>query len=420
MVREIIDFVYVFVSPLIFFASLELIFLIANLRATLNKDIFPSMRTAWIGALLTMLLVTLSQLFLEIFALPSLEKVLELLTAIVFVFTMFIVRQRIASIHVIKEATQRLETALDERTKELKIAKNKVEDYAKNLESLVDERTKELQKTIEDLTATKSALLNLMEDYEGTNVELKKALTELREIDKMKDELISNVSHELRTPITIIKSSIELLVEDAKDDAQKKLLLMALTNANRLNFLIGELLFFTKSEKIIPASEVEEIEISSVINSVLGDMQYYAKEKNLVMKAELPETLPKIEGSREKITQVFVNLIANAVKFNKEKGSVMVRASYKKGEGIVNFAVSDTGIGISPEKIDKIFQRFYQIDGSITRKYGGVGLGLSIVKSIVELHGGRIWVESEVGKGTTFHFTLPLKLKKEYVVKLGM
>jgi len=419
MTDMLIQFAYLFVSPLVFFASLEPIFLLANLRATIAKEIFPSMHTAWVGALLTMLLVTLSQLFFSFFALPALEKLFELISAVAFVFTMFIVRQRIASIYIIREATQRLETALDERTKELKTAKEQIEDYAKNLESLVDERTRKLRETVEDLTATKSAILNLMGDYEETNVKLKKALTELREVDKMKDELISNVSHELRTPVTIIKSSIELLIEDEKDDEQKKLLIMALNNANRLNFLIGELLFFSKTEKIIPPAEIELVDVPGIISSVLSDMRYYAKEKNLEMKSELPEALPKVEGSKEKITQIFVNLISNAIKFNKDGGKVIVKAAYKKGEGAIMFEVSDTGIGIPPELKEKVFERFYQIDGSLTRRYGGVGLGLSIVKSIIQLHGGRIWLESEVGKGSTFYFTLPLKLKQEYIVRLG-
>jgi len=417
--EDVFGFFHVFVAPLTFFASLELIFLLVHIRATLSREIFPTMHTAWVGALLTMLMITVSQMFVHVFGISSLEHLFETLSVIIFVLTMFVVRQRIISIQAIREATVKLETSLEQRTAELKTAKLKIEDYAQNLQKLVEERTAELKNTIDDLTTTKSALLNLMEDYEETNIELRKALDELRELDRMKDELISNVSHELRTPITIVKSSVELLIDEAKNEEHKKIFLMALNNLNRLDFLIGELLFFTKAERVIPPTEVEEIDVPKVVNSVLSDMQYYAKDKKLKLMVEFPDNLPIIEGNREKITQIFVNLIGNAIKFNKEDGSVTVSASYKKGDGVVQFAVTDTGIGIPADKIDRVFQKFHQIDGSITRKYGGVGLGLSIAKSLVELHGGRIWVESRAGEGATFYFTLPLKLKRSYVVKLG-
>ncbi|MFQ5800464.1 MAG: sensor histidine kinase, partial [Candidatus Hydrothermarchaeales archaeon] len=118
--------------------------------------------------------------------------------------------------------------------------------------------------------------------------------------------------------------------------------------------------------------------------------------------------------------QVLANLLGNGIKFNKEKGGIKVKATYMKDDDEVTVSVSDTGVGIPKDQVSKVFGRFYQVDGSTSRKYGGTGLGLAITKNIIEAHSGKIWVESEVGKGSTFYFTVPVRKKKGYIVTLPL
>jgi len=153
---------------------------------------------------------------------------------------------------------------------------------------------------------------------------------------------------------------------------------------------------------------VEEVSMNEVTEEALELVRPHADEKGLEVRSLIPSALPNVWGDRARVRQVLANMLANAVKFT-ERGSVSVSAS--SAEGWVTISVTDTGVGITPEAQAYVFDEFRQADSSTTRRYGGTGLGLAISKRLITLHGGRIWVDSEVGKGSTFHFTLPIRVR---------
>jgi signal transduction histidine kinase len=260
----------------------------------------------------------------------------------------------------------------------------------------------EVDETIQSLERSKK---ELKASYE----KLESAYEELKKLDKMKDEFLSNVSHELRTPLTSIKGIVDLMLDETTDEVHRELLSISKRNINRLNKLIGNILDFAKMEYEPEELQMEEITLNNAIDQAIREMTPIADENQVTLKVSMQDDLPKVKAYKNMLKQAVTNLLDNAVKFNKKGGEVVVETKHKKGENFVEVSVSDTGIGIAKEHLDKIFDKFYQVDGSTARKYGGVGLGLAIVKGIIERHGGKIWVESEVGKGTKFWFTLPIK-----------
>lgn len=236
--------------------------------------------------------------------------------------------------------------------------------------------------------------------------ELKKAYEELKTLDKMKDEFLSNVSHELKTPITSMIGSLELLLQNASDKRAEELLKVSHNNAWRLNRLVTDLLEFRRLEVGAETLKLANLNAELVINESLLEYLNLAKKREITIEKRLEKGLPLVRADSDRLRQVFANLLSNAIKFNKEGGKVIISAKSK--DDYAEFIVADTGIGITKEHLDKIFGRFYQVDGSPGRRYSGTGLGLAIVKKIIEAHGGKITVESEPGKGAKFRFTLPL------------
>lgn len=229
---------------------------------------------------------------------------------------------------------------------------------------------------------------------------------EVKTLDRMKEEFISNVSHELRTPLTVAKGSIDLVLDSELNEKQKEILSMGKTSLIRLNRLISDLIEIAKMEEH-PVLRLENVALDSMIRQCIYEIKPIAEQDNINIKVQLQENLPALRADREKLQQVFFNLLSNAIKFNKRNGKIIVEAS--QNDGVMEVSIADTGIGIPREHLDKIFDRFYQVDGSTTRKYVGTGLGLAIVKKAVEMHGGKIWVESELGNGSKFTFTLPMQ-----------
>jgi PAS domain S-box-containing protein len=250
---------------------------------------------------------------------------------------------------------------------------------------------------IEDITERKKA-----------EMELKLAYEELKVLDKMKDEFISNVSHELRTPLAIAKAAVDLLIDDA-DPEQKDLLNRARKSLFRLNALIGDLIeaVKAKAQKKVEVRKRGEMDVSELVKEAIRSLEALANEKDVRIESRVPKGLPRIKGERASLEHAVVHLLDNAIKFNKEGGRVIIDATVKDGQ--IELSIADTGIGIAEEQREKIFEKFYQIDGSTTRKYPGTGLGLALVKNAVERHGGRIRVESELGRGSKFIVTLPFK-----------
>jgi PAS domain S-box-containing protein len=237
--------------------------------------------------------------------------------------------------------------------------------------------------------------------------ELRSAYVELKAVDELKSNIIANVSHELRTPITIAKGAIELAMMEDDRERRDQLLRMALDALVRQNFMVGNLIEAARIEKSSRRPKRRPLDLIPVIMDVVRELRPMARKKKVKMTLQLDKDLPIVMADAEQLKHIIRNLLHNAVKFNKEGGRVTVDA--RPINGSVEVCVEDTGIGISRENLDRIFERFYQVDPGLTRHYGGTGMGLAIVKEIVEAHGGKVTVESEVGKGSRFCFTLPIE-----------
>lgn len=228
------------------------------------------------------------------------------------------------------------------------------------------------------------------------------------EIDRLKSDFVAVVSHELRTPLTSIKGSLDILTDERYfeiPEQQRDLLKISQANADRLETLINDILDFSKLESKGLSTNMTLTDPVAVLRSAVTNLETLASKSKLSLVARIPDRLPPLCLDEMRITQVINNLVSNAVKFS-EEGEEVELCAVTTGEGIV-VSVKDHGVGIAKENLSKLFQKFTQIDSSSTRKTGGTGLGLIISKGIVEEHGGRIWVESDIGVGSTFHFCIP-------------
>lgn len=233
-------------------------------------------------------------------------------------------------------------------------------------------------------------------------------ISRLKQVDKLKDQFLANTSHELRTPL----NGIIGLSESLKDGVAGKLsgkaienLDMIVNSGKRLSNLVNDILDFSKLKNKDLSLAIQPVDIYPVADLVLKVSSALAKGKALKLVNAIPKDIPLIEADENRLQQILYNLVGNAIKFT-EKGKVEINAV--EDSGFLSVWVSDTGIGIAEDKFDAIFKSFEQVDGDETRAYGGTGLGLAVTKQLVELHGGKIKVESEVGVGSTFRFTLPL------------
>jgi two-component system phosphate regulon sensor histidine kinase PhoR len=231
-------------------------------------------------------------------------------------------------------------------------------------------------------------------------------ITCIRRLETMRKDFVANVSHELKTPLTSIKGFVETLLDGAIEDKENNRAFLSIIreHADRLNGLVEDLLSLSHLESKEIALDKKDHDLKRLAEDVLRGFGSQIKNKGIAFKDELPPGL-LVKADGEKIKQVFTNLIDNAIKFNKEKGAIRVRAE-TPGD-MVKVVVEDDGCGIPEKDTDRIFERFYRVDKARSRDLGGTGLGLSIVKHIVELHGGLVGVESSVGLGSKFWFTLP-------------
>jgi len=261
----------------------------------------------------------------------------------------------------------------------------RLQDLNVLLEKRVAERTNELQKT---------------------NIALGKA-------NRLKSEFLATMSHELRTPLNAIIGFAEVLRDEIVgtiNAEQKEYLNDIHGSGQHLLDMINSILDLSKIEAGKLELQYEEFPVKEAISAALNTVMGVARKKNIDIITHIDEDLPAVTADKVKLKQILFNLLSNAVKFTPENGRITIHANLT-GQ-LIQIAVSDTGIGIKSENMDKIFEAFRQVDGSYARRYEGTGLGLTLTKRLVELHNGRIWVKSEYGKGSTFTFTVPIKSPK--------
>jgi two-component system phosphate regulon sensor histidine kinase PhoR len=259
---------------------------------------------------------------------------------------------------------------------------------------------------IRDITERKQT----EEALKSSTYELERAYEELKSLDKLKDEFLSNLRHELNTPLTSIKGFSELLYDRSLgplNDKQASAIERVVIKTRKLQNLIDSLLFVSTSQNGTIRYNFEQIEVSSLLNGVVNVFFDKIKEKNMSIHIDFAFDSILVDADTTYLPQVFLNLMDNAVKFTPENGTITLSAF--KEDNDVHVVLGDTGIGISENDIQGLFQKFHQIDSSSTRNYDGNGLGLYISKVIVENHKGRIWIESEKGTGTDVHVRIPSK-----------
>lgn len=322
-------------------------------------------------------------------------------------------KRAIRWIFYINKAFWELTDSNEELLKEYK----ELEDYKNNLEIKVDERTVELKKAHDQLSET----INL-----------------LQEAQLIQNRFFANISHEFRTPLTLILGPVKQIIEKTKEDKTRDDLKVVHKNANRLLGLVNQLLDISKLESGNMKLQTSPQNIIPLLKALLQSFCSYAERKRIALKFDSMEDELIAYIDNDKIEKIITNVLSNAFKFTPEGGQIEVTISksvpnspLERGtKGVCQNAeikIADTGIGISKEKLPKIFDRFYQVDGSHTREQEGTGIGLSLTKELVELHKGKIEVESEEGKGTTFTISIPLgkehlkpeeiseeEIKKEY------
>jgi two-component system phosphate regulon sensor histidine kinase PhoR len=233
-------------------------------------------------------------------------------------------------------------------------------------------------------------------------------ITRLKELEIIRQDFVANVSHELRTPLTTIKGYAETLLEGAlKEDVAFQFVQVIKRHTDRLTKIVEDLLMLSKIESKEFQLKIEFISLPDFINDVIDFVKEAAEKKEISISQSKITSSQAVGADRNYLEQIFINLLDNAIKYTHEGGKVTISA-IEKDKREIQFSIEDDGMGIPREDIPRIFERFYRVDKGRSQELGGTGLGLSIVKHLVQAHGGRVWVESQLGEGSTFYFTLPI------------
>lgn len=282
--------------------------------------------------------------------------------------------------------------------------------------NLIDQATLD-QAVTEQIIQLRSALQaanrTLEQRVQERTAELREALQRLSELSQMKANFVANISHELRTPLTHIKGYLELMVTESLgsiSDEQRHALQVSQKSTDRLEKLIEDLIMFSLASRGEMSIKQGRIDILRLANLVTKTANQRAEERGVEVHVVADEKIPMVQGDAEKISWALSQLLDNAVKFTPSGGGVVISLK-KENANLVMVSVTDTGIGIPQHRLKEIFEPFHQLDGSSTRKVGGTGLGLSLVRQIVEAHGSMIDVQSSEGHGTTFKFPLLIASK---------
>ena len=233
-------------------------------------------------------------------------------------------------------------------------------------------------------------------------------ITALRKLERIRRDFVANVSHEFRTPLTAIQGFAETLIAGAINDPNNRdrFLAIILDHSRRLARLTEDLLRLSEMDAERLELEVRRVSVPQLVESCYETAQRRAGEKGLTLSLELPSNLPDVAGDNRRLQEILQNLLDNAIQYTLPNGKIILSAEIKNDEVILT--VTDTGIGIPQSDQPRIFERFYRVDAARSREAGGTGLGLAIAKHLIEAHGGRIWVESEVGVGSKFHVSVPI------------
>ncbi len=254
---------------------------------------------------------------------------------------------------------------------------------------------------------------NLKESRKEIEKEAKKLAKmnkKLKEIDKLKSNFLNITSHELKTPLTPIRCYLDILKDESLGKLNKKqrdALKVIDRNSVILKHLIDDILDITKLESGKMKFLISNVDVKKLVEDVTKSLKLAAKKKEIKIELNIQNNLPKIKGDSHRLSQVLSNLLRNAIKFSGKETKIKIQV--KKQQDKILFEIKDTGVGIPKKAIPKLFTKFFQVDKSTTRHFEGTGLGLAISKGIVEAHKGKIWVQSKLGKGSTFSFTIPIK-----------
>lgn len=257
-------------------------------------------------------------------------------------------------------------------------------------------------------TALQAANRNLEQRVRDRTASLNEALNRLSELNKMKANFVSNISHELRTPLTHIKGYLELMVSEslgAITEEQRHALMVSQRSSSRLEDLIEDLIMFSLASRGELSMKLESVDARRLASLTVKSAMDKATQRGVDLILNINESTPSVQADSEKLAWILSHLVDNAIKFTQSGGSVIVSIK-EEGSNLVQVSVADTGIGIPPSRLNEIFEPFHQLDGSSTRHYGGTGLGLALVRQIVEAHGSLLDVKSAEGKGSVFRFPL--------------
>jgi signal transduction histidine kinase len=284
-------------------------------------------------------------------------------------------------------------------------------------EEVDDSALEELQQQNRDLVSILSELEEKREQLEDlnrqlnvSNRELNEANAKLRELSEMKEEFLALTTHDLRSPLTVISGVISFFTSGRLGELspeQKNMVAMIERNAQSLIELVNDLLDASKLESGTMRLDLASIDLRGLLDELREAMEPLAREKGIALEEHLPPGVPPVRADRTKLRRILVNLLSNALKFTSKGGTVEVKAAPEE-DGRVRISISDTGVGIAPEDVERLFDKYEQARSRATRGEKGTGLGLYITKQLVELHGSQIKVDSKVGKGSTFSFTLPV------------
>ena len=268
------------------------------------------------------------------------------------------------------------------------------------------------QAVTEQILQLRSALQvtnrNLERRVQERTAELQNALKKLSDLSELKANFISNISHELRTPLTHIKGYLELLASESLGpitEEQIHALEVSQRSSARLESLIEDLIMVSITSRGELTLKQEAIDIRRMAHLVVKSMMDKSEKRGVTVHAVMDKRLPTVRGDSQKLIWVLGQLLDNGIKFTPASGRVILRVEHKSDE-LISISVTDTGIGIPPEKMSELFQPFHQLDGAATRQHGGTGLGLLLVRQIIEAHGSMIEVKSTEGRGTTVKFPL--------------